>query len=68
MPILKTGMSMGMLHGMFKAGDKLKDALGGSRYRLFFGCTSAGKPVKVYELICKTMGYSLTRVIIWMDI
>jgi hypothetical protein len=36
---------MGILQGIFKARDKPKNALGGSRYSFFFGNTSAGKPV-----------------------
>jgi hypothetical protein len=41
---------MGILQGIFKARDKPKDVLGGSRYSFFFGSTTAGKPVNSIQL------------------
>jgi HK97 family phage portal protein len=54
---------MGILQGIFKARDKPKDALGGSRYRFFFGSTSAGKPVNEQTAMQMTAVYSCVRIL-----
>ncbi len=54
---------MGMLQGIFKARDKPKDALGGSRYSFFFGSTSAGKPVNEQTAMQMTAVYSCVRIL-----
>ena len=41
---------MKIFQNLFKARDKPKDTLGGSRYNFFFGSTSAVQPVSF--LIC----------------
>jgi HK97 family phage portal protein len=56
-------MSMGILQGIFKARDKPKDALGGSRYSFFFGSTSAGKPVNEQTAMQMTAVYSCVRIL-----
>ena len=54
---------MGILQGIFKARDKPKDALGGSRYSFFFGSTSAGKPVNEQTAMQMTAVYSCVRIL-----
>jgi len=54
---------MGILQGIFKARDKPKDALGGSRYSFFFGSTSAGKPVNEHTAMQMTAVYSCVRIL-----
>jgi phage portal protein BeeE len=56
-------MSMGILQGIFKARDKPKDSLGGSRYSFFFGSTSAGKPVNEHTAMQMTAVYSCVRIL-----
>jgi len=54
---------VGILQGIFKARDKPKDALGGSRYSFFFGSTSAGKPVNEQTAMQMTAVYSCVRIL-----
>ncbi|MGI6497555.1 MAG: phage portal protein [Oscillospiraceae bacterium] len=54
---------MGILQGIFKARDKPKDSLGGSRYSFFFGSTSAGKPVNEHTAMQMTAVYSCVRIL-----
>ena len=54
---------MGILQGIFKAGDKPKNALVGSRYSFFFGNTSAGKPVNEHTAMQMTAVYSCVRIL-----
>jgi HK97 family phage portal protein len=54
---------MGILQGIFKARDKPKNALGGSRYSFFFGNTSAGKPVNEHTAMQMTAVYSCVRIL-----
>jgi len=54
---------MGILQGIFKARDKPKDVLGGSRYSFFFGNTSAGKPVNEQTAMQMTAVYSCVRIL-----
>lgn len=54
---------MGFLQGIFKARDKPKNALGGSRYSFFFGNTSAGKPVNEHTAMQMTAVYSCVRIL-----
>lgn len=54
---------MGIIQGIFKARDKPKDALGGSRYSFFFGSTSAGKPVNEQTAMQMTAVYSCVRIL-----
>jgi len=56
-------MHMGILQGIFKARDKPKDALSGSRYSFFFGSTSAGKPVNEHTAMQMTAVYSCVRIL-----
>jgi len=56
-------MSMGILQGIFKARDKPKDSLGGSRYSFFFGGTTAGKPVNEHTAMQMTAVYSCVRIL-----
>ena len=56
-------MSMGILQGIFKARDKPKDSLGGSRYNFFFGGTTAGKPVNEHTAMQMTAVYSCVRIL-----
>jgi len=56
-------MSMGILQGIFKARDKPKNALVGSRYSFFFGNTSAGKPVNEHTAMQMTAVYSCVRIL-----
>lgn len=44
---------MGLFAGIFKARDKPKDALGGSRYSFFFGSTSAGLHIWKTSILMK---------------
>jgi len=52
---------MGILKGIFKARDKPKDTLGGSRYNFFCGSTSSGKPVNEHTAMQMTAVYSCVR-------
>ena len=54
---------MGILQGIFKARDKPKDSLGGSRYSFFFGGTTAGKPVNEHTAMQITAVYSCVRIL-----
>ncbi|OJU11628.1 MAG: phage portal protein [Clostridiales bacterium 43-6] len=54
---------MGILQGIFKARDKPKDALGGSRYSFFFGSASSGKPVNEHTAMQMTAVYSCVRIL-----
>jgi len=54
---------MRILQGIFKARDKPKNALGGSRYSFFFGNTSAGKPVNEHTAMQMTAVYSCVRIL-----
>ena len=54
---------MGILQGIFKARDKPKDSLGGSRYSFFFGSTTAGKPVNEHTAMQMTAVYSCVRIL-----
>ncbi len=54
---------MGILQGMFKARDKPKDSLSGSRYSFFFGGTTAGKPVNEHTAMQMTAVYSCVRIL-----
>jgi len=54
---------MGILQGLFKARDKPKDSLGGSRYSFFFGGTTAGKPVNEHTAMQMTAVYSCVRIL-----
>lgn len=54
---------MGILQGIFRARDKPKNALGGSRYSFFFGNTSAGKPVNEHTAMQMTAVYSCVRIL-----
>jgi HK97 family phage portal protein len=56
-------MSMGILQGIFKARDKPKDSLSGSRYSFFFGGTTAGKPVNENTAMQMTAVYSCVRIL-----
>jgi HK97 family phage portal protein len=56
-------MSMGILQGIFKARDKPKDSLSGSRYSFFFGGTTAGKPVNEHTAMQMTAVYSCVRIL-----
>jgi HK97 family phage portal protein len=54
---------MGILEGIFKARDKPKNALGGSRYSFFFGGTSAGKMINEHTAMQMTAVYSCVRIL-----
>ena len=54
---------MNIFQGIFKARDKPKDALGGSRYNFFFGSTSSGKPVNEHTAMQMTAVYSCVRIL-----
>ncbi len=54
---------MNIFQGIFKARDKPKDTLGGSRYNFFFGSTSAGKPVNEHTAMQMTAVYSCVRIL-----
>jgi HK97 family phage portal protein len=54
---------MGIFQGIFKARDKPKDTLGGSRYSFFFGSTSSGKPVNEHTAMQMTAVYSCVRIL-----
>ena len=54
---------MGILQGIFKARDKPKDTLSGSRYSFFFGGTTAGKPVNEHTAMQMTAVYSCVRIL-----
>ena len=54
---------MRILQGIFKARDKPKDALGGSRYSFLFGGTTAGKPVNEHTAMQMTAVYSCVRIL-----
>lgn len=54
---------MGILQGIFKARDKPKDSMGGSRYSFFFGGTTAGKPVNEHTAMQMTAVYSCVRIL-----
>ena len=54
---------MGILQGIFKARDKPKAALGGSRFSFFFGSTSAGKPFNEQTAMQMTAVYSCVRIL-----
>jgi len=54
---------MGILQGIFKARDKPKAALGGSRYSFLFGGTTAGKPVNEHTAMQMTAVYSCVRIL-----
>ena len=54
---------MGILQGIFKARDKPKDSLSGSRYSFFFGGTTAGKPVNEHTAMQITAVYSCVRIL-----
>jgi len=54
---------MGILQGIFKACDKPKDSLNGSRYSFFFGGTTAGKPVNEHTAMQITAVYSCVRIL-----
>lgn len=54
---------MRLFAGIFKARDKPKDALGGSRYSFLFGGTTAGKPVNEYTAMQMTAVYSCVRIL-----
>jgi HK97 family phage portal protein len=56
-------MSVGILQGIFKARDKPKDSLSGSRYSFFFGGTTAGKPVNEHTAMQITAVYSCVRIL-----
>jgi phage portal protein BeeE len=62
-PFLRRVMSMGILQSIFKARDKPKDALGGSRYSFFFGGSTAGKPVNEHTAMQMTAVYSCVRIL-----
>jgi HK97 family phage portal protein len=54
---------MGILQGIFKARDKPKDSLGGSRYSFLFGGSTAGKPVNEHTAMQMTAVYSCVRIL-----
>jgi len=54
---------VGILQGIFKARDKPKDSLSGSRYSFFFGGTTAGKPVNEHTAMQITAVYSCVRIL-----
>ena len=54
---------MKIFQNLFKARDKPKDTLGGSRYNFFFGSTSAGKPVNEHTAMQMTAVYSCVRIL-----
>jgi HK97 family phage portal protein len=54
---------MNIFQGIFKARDKPKDSLGGSRYNFFFGNTSSGKPVNEHTAMQMTAVYSCVRIL-----
>ena len=54
---------MGILKGIFKARDKPKDAISGSRYSFFFGGTTAGKQVNEHTALQMTAVYSCVRIL-----
>jgi len=54
---------MNIFQGIFKARDKPKDSLGGSRYNFFFGSTSSGKPVNEHTAMQMTAVYSCVRIL-----
>jgi HK97 family phage portal protein len=54
---------MGILQGIFKARDKPKNSLSGSRYSFFFGGTTAGKPVNEHTAMQITTVYSCVRIL-----
>ena len=54
---------MNIFQGIFKARDKPKDALSGSRYNFFFGSTSSGKPVNEHTAMQMTAVYSCVRIL-----
>lgn len=54
---------MGILQGIFKARDKPKDTLGGSRYNFFFGNSTSGKPVNEQTAMQMTAVYSCVRIL-----
>ena len=54
---------MGIIQGIFKARDKPKDSLSGSRYNFFFGGTTAGKAVNEHTAMQMTAVYSCVRIL-----
>jgi len=56
-------MSMGILQGIFKARDKPKNILSGSRYSFFFGGTTAGKQINEHTAMQMTAVYSCVRIL-----
>ena len=54
---------MGIFKGIFKARDKPKDSLNGSRYSFFFGGTTAGKAVNEHTAMQMTAVYSCVRIL-----
>jgi len=54
---------MNIFQGIFKARDKPKDTLSGSRYNFFFGSTSSGKPVNEHTAMQMTAVYSCVRIL-----
>jgi len=54
---------MGIIQGIFKARDKPKNSLSGSRYSFFFGGTTAGKPVNEHTAMQITTVYSCVRIL-----
>ncbi len=54
---------MGILEGIFRARDKPKDSLSGSRYSFFFGGTTSGKPVNEHTAMQMTAVYSCVRIL-----
>ncbi len=54
---------MGILQGIFKARDKPKNILSGSRYSFFFGGTTAGKQINEHTAMQMTAVYSCVRIL-----
>jgi len=54
---------MNIFQGIFKARDKPKDTLSGSRYNFFFGSTSSGKTVNEHTAMQMTAVYSCVRIL-----
>ncbi|WP_303864248.1 phage portal protein [Alkalibaculum bacchi] len=54
---------MGIIQGFFKARDKPKDSLSGTRYSFFFAGTSSGKPVNEHTAMQMTAVYSCVRIL-----
>lgn len=54
---------MSIFQGIFKARDKPKDTIGGSRYNFFFGSTSSGKPVNEHTAMQMAAVYSCVRIL-----